>query len=172
MSLNPRTNPEANTLGWCNPVECFNVPSETRVGADIGLAPTNAPFVPRIGHSATHMLHMDSLGAGRYTLPSRLDAEESITLEHMKRNIALLAICQALATTNVTILVALSALVGFSLADNKLLATLPVASVMVGTMLCTVPAAFWMRRVGRKFGFMTGLGIGMAGAARASQITR
>ena len=40
----------------------------------------------------------------------------------MKFNVALLAICQALANTNNTILIALGALVGFSLADNKVLA--------------------------------------------------
>jgi MFS family permease len=89
-------------------------------------------------------------------------------LEHMKRNVAVLSVCQALANTNNTILIALGALVGYSLADNKLLATLPVASVMIGTMLFTIPASFWMRRVGRKYGFITGILIGMTGASICS----
>jgi MFS family permease len=93
---------------------------------------------------------------------------ENAVLENMKRNVGVLAVCQALANTNNTILIALGALVGYTLADNKLLATLPVATVMVGTMLFTIPASFWMRRVGRKYGFVTGILIGMTGAAICS----
>jgi len=93
---------------------------------------------------------------------------EYVALEHMKRNVAVLAACQALANTSTTILIALGALVGYSLADDKLLATLPVATVMIGTMISTLPASFWMRKIGRKYGFMTGLVIGMAGAATCS----
>ena len=89
-------------------------------------------------------------------------------MEHMKRNVAVLAVCQALANTNNTILIALGALVGYSLADNKLLATLPVSTVMIGTMLFTMPASFWMRKVGRKYGFLTGIVIGMVGASVCS----
>jgi MFS family permease len=93
---------------------------------------------------------------------------EYFALDHMKRNVSVLAVCQALANTNNTILIALGALVGYSLADNKVLATLPVATVMIGTMLFTMPASFWMRKVGRKYGFMTGILIGMAGASLCS----
>lgn len=85
-------------------------------------------------------------------------------MENMKRNVAVLSVCQALANTSNTILIALGALVGSSLAENKLLATLPVSTVMIGTMLFTMPASYWMRAVGRKYGFMTGLAIGMLGA--------
>jgi MFS family permease len=89
-------------------------------------------------------------------------------LEHMKRNVTLLVVCQAFANTNNTILIAIGALIGYSLADNKLLATLPVATVMIGTMLGTMPAANLMRAIGRKRGYLVGLLIGMTGAAICS----
>jgi MFS family permease len=81
-----------------------------------------------------------------------------------KRNVAILAACQALLlTANVTV-IALAGLVGHSLAENKALATLPVSTFIIGVALTTIPASQWMRRVGRRHGFMTGTGFGILGA--------
>lgn len=84
---------------------------------------------------------------------------------HMRRNVRLLSGCFALMTTSNVVVVSVSALVGFALADNKALATLPAALMWITTATAAVPASFLMRRIGRRWGFMTGAVLGMAGAA-------
>ena len=84
------------------------------------------------------------------------------------KNIAVLAACQGLVMTTGSILITASGLVGYALAEQKSLATLPVSTAMIGTLIATVPASLWMRRVGRRAGFMTGAALGMVGAAIAS----
>tara|TARA_B100000676_G_scaffold309463_1_gene373115 strand:+ start:254 stop:1447 length:1194 start_codon:yes stop_codon:yes gene_type:complete len=85
-------------------------------------------------------------------------------MEYMKRNVAILATCQAVSlTVNLTV-IALAGLVGHSLADNKALATLPVSTFIIGVAISTIPAAQWMRIVGRSRGFMTGAMVGVFGA--------
>ncbi len=89
-------------------------------------------------------------------------------MEHARRNIFLLACCQALLFTNNVTLIALNGLAGFALADNKVLATLPVTGYVVGAALATFPASLWMKRVGRRNGFLTGTAFGIAGGAIAT----
>ncbi len=81
-----------------------------------------------------------------------------------RRTVRLLSGCFALSTTSNVILMSVSALVGYELAVDKSLATLPAALMWVGTALATVPASFLMRRIGRRLGFMTGALFGVAGA--------
>lgn len=50
----------------------------------------------------------------------------------------------------------LSGVVGASLAPEPGLATLPIALMMLGTVISTLPASLFMKRVGRRTGFMTG----------------
>ncbi|HUP31325.1 MAG TPA: MFS transporter [Usitatibacter sp.] len=85
-----------------------------------------------------------------------------------KRNVFLLAACQALLLTNAVTLIAVSALAGFSLTEYKALATLPSATYVVGSAVSTIPASFWMRRVGRTRGFLTGGAFGLAGSVLAA----
>ena len=85
-----------------------------------------------------------------------------------RRNVFLLAACQALLLTNAVTLISIGALAGYSLAQNKAFATLPSATYVVGSALATVPASFWMRRVGRRNGFLTGGLFGLAGSVLAS----
>ncbi len=80
------------------------------------------------------------------------------------RNLSLLATCQALMMSANTLIVATSALVGLTLADNKALATLPFGLMWLATTLTTVPAALWMRRVGRRAGLMSGVAVAILGA--------
>lgn len=82
-----------------------------------------------------------------------------------RRTVRLLSACFALSTTSNVILMSVSALVGYELAVDKSLATLPAALMWVGTAAATVPASFLMRRIGRRLGFMCGALIGVAGAA-------
>ena len=86
-------------------------------------------------------------------------------MQNAKKNVALLAGCQAMLFTNNVTLISLAALAGFSLADNKMLATLPATAYVVGAALTTLPASFFMRRFGRQTGFQVGTSMGIVGAA-------
>jgi MFS family permease len=81
-----------------------------------------------------------------------------------KRNVPLLALCQALFMSGSSLLVATSALVGFSLAEDKTYASLAFTVQLLATMLASIPAAALMSRIGRKPAFMTGTVIAAAGA--------
>ena len=89
-------------------------------------------------------------------------------MEHARRNIFLLACCQALLFTNNVTLIALNGLAGWALAESKALATLPVTGYVLGAALATYPASLWMKRVGRRSGFLTGTLFGIAGGLIAT----
>jgi MFS family permease len=78
-----------------------------------------------------------------------------------RKNVLLLALCQALAMSGSSLIATVSALAGYLLAEDKSLATLPVACQFLGTMLTTVPASLIMRRIGRRAGFILGQVIGL-----------
>jgi MFS family permease len=79
------------------------------------------------------------------------------------RNVTLLAICQAIFICGQTTLFFVGSLIGYELAHDKALATLPVSAVILGTALMTIPASLVMRRVGRRAGFMGAALIGLIG---------
>ncbi|NJR37949.1 MAG: MFS transporter [Leptolyngbyaceae cyanobacterium CSU_1_4] len=83
---------------------------------------------------------------------------------HTKKNVALLAICQALSMTSITVLFTVAALIGSQLASDRALATLPIALLQVAVMLTTIPASLLMQRQGRRFGFVIGTLVGIGGA--------
>ena len=86
----------------------------------------------------------------------------------VKKNVGLLSVCQALSNVSVTIVISVSALTGYMLAQNKGLATLPHA-LMWSTTMATAPlAAMLFRRVGRRYGFVAGGLIGIVGALTAA----
>ena len=84
-----------------------------------------------------------------------------------RRNVLLLAVGLAMSMTGTTMVITASALAGKFLASDQRLSTLPVAMQFVLTMVSTVPASFLMQRLGRRFGFILGQGIG-AGSALVS----
>lgn len=84
-----------------------------------------------------------------------------------KQNVALLALCQALAMTSMTVLFTVAALVGKALVTDASLATLPLAVMQFAVMLATIPASMLMQRRGRRFGFAVGTLIGVAGIGLA-----
>ena len=84
------------------------------------------------------------------------------------RTILLLSVCFAFSGTTSSLTVSASSLVGYGLADNKALATLPLSFHLLGTMLAGIPASLLMKRVGRRYGFMIGTGIGVSGAGAAA----
>ena len=77
-------------------------------------------------------------------------------MDNSGRNVAVLAICQGLLLINNTVLVTVNALVGYALAPDKALATLPVTMYFVGSALTTIPFSFMMKRHGRRAGFTLG----------------
>jgi MFS family permease len=85
-----------------------------------------------------------------------------------RRNVLLLASCQALMMTGTSLTMTVSALVGYQLADDKSLATMPLAMQFFATMLATIPASMLMKRIGRRAGFSIGVAIGMVGAGTAT----
>lgn len=72
------------------------------------------------------------------------------------RNIGLLAAAQSLLLANGITLVAINSLLGLQLAPDRRLATLPVTTYVIGGALSTFAAAFFMKRYGRRAGFMLG----------------
>lgn len=86
-------------------------------------------------------------------------------MDHTKKTVFLLAFCQALAVTGSIILFTIAALISSRLATDKSLATLPLALLQLATMLTTIPAAFILKRWGRKLGFMASVVVGLSGAS-------
>jgi MFS family permease len=86
----------------------------------------------------------------------------------MRRNVLLLAACQALMMSGNSLIIATSALVGASLADNPGWATSPLALQYLGLMLSTYWASMLMKHIGRSAGFGIGLVIGIAGGVFAT----
>ncbi|WP_297367664.1 MFS transporter [Acidocella sp.] len=78
-----------------------------------------------------------------------------------RRNIWVLTAAQALGGASTPIIVSLGGLVGQELASDPRLATLPVSLVNLGLALGTLPAAFIMRRFGRRLGYLLGACMGM-----------
>ena len=81
----------------------------------------------------------------------------------IRRNVALLAGCQALLLCNGVTLIAVNGLAGARLAPTPLLATLTVTGYVIGTALMTLPASFFMKRYGRRAGFIVGALLGILG---------
>lgn len=96
-----------------------------------------------------------------------------MSVEHYRFNIALLASAQGLYLVSGVTYIMFAGLVGQMLADNKLLATLPIAIMTIGTATSTVPMSMLMRRIGRRFGFLIGATAGLiSGALGAYAITQ
>jgi MFS family permease len=81
--------------------------------------------------------------------------------QYTSGNIARLAIAQALAGANSTVVYATGAIVGNTLAPDKALATLPITIFVVGMAACTLLAGAIARRHGRRAAFLAGTGCGV-----------
>lgn len=81
---------------------------------------------------------------------------------HFERaNVVRLAIAQALAGANSTVIYATGAVIGDMLAPTKELATLPISIFVVGMAACTLPAGAVAQRYGRRATFTIGTGCGV-----------
>ena len=83
---------------------------------------------------------------------------------NIRRNVGLLAACQAMLMSNNSTLIAINGLAGLALAPHPALATLPVTCWVVGGAVTTMPASLYMRRVGRRAGLMQGMLLAIVGA--------
>ncbi len=81
-------------------------------------------------------------------------------LDVEKRNVLILSAAQALFQTVSVMVITLSGIVGWMMAEDKSLATLPIAMMMVAVALTMIPASLFMQRYGRKAGFVLGAMLG------------
>lgn len=81
-----------------------------------------------------------------------------------QKNAILLSVCQAVNGAAAPLSIALGGVVGaYLLGADKSLATAPVTGYNIGVAVMSIPAAMLMRKIGRKYGFMTGAIIGILG---------
>ncbi len=85
----------------------------------------------------------------------------------MRRNLLLLATCQALGQAANTMMFAATALSVSTFLNIREYATLPVTMQHLGIMVAVFPAAMLMQRIGRRLGFQVGSLFGMLGASVA-----
>ena len=74
----------------------------------------------------------------------------------LNRNLSLLFLCQLIAVTGSVVMVTLGSIIGAQLTATPALATLPISLTIVVTAITTIPAAMFMRRFGRRWGFALG----------------
>jgi MFS family permease len=97
-----------------------------------------------------------------FARPPRSDLDQSAPLPYRGRgNVARLAISQALAGANSTVVYATGAVIGNMLAPTKALATLPITIFVIGMAACIFPAGLIARRFGRRAAFLAGAGCGV-----------
>ena len=85
-----------------------------------------------------------------------------------QHNARVLTTAQALGGASPAIIVSLGGLVGQQLASNPAFATLPVSIFNLGLAIGTLPAAWVMRRHGRRFGYLFGALLGTIGGLVAA----
>ena len=84
---------------------------------------------------------------------------------HAVRNTLVLAICQALFMSTSILSITVAAVAATTLLDDPALATLPQAMTPLVAMAVSVPASLYMRRVGRRAGFLLGAVLGIGSGA-------
>lgn len=85
-----------------------------------------------------------------------------------RRNALVLAGAQALGGASPAIVVSLGGIVGSQLVANQAFATVPVSLMQLGLATGVIPAAFLMRKLGRRNGYVVGALIGATGASVAA----
>jgi predicted MFS family arabinose efflux permease len=85
-------------------------------------------------------------------------------LRDLPKNVWILTLIQPFYMSSAPLVILIGGLLGAQLAPQPAWATLPIAVMIIGTALSTVPAALLMQRFGRKRGMAVGLCIGILGA--------
>jgi MFS family permease len=81
--------------------------------------------------------------------------------------VVILALGQGVSGSVISLLTAVSSLVGGMLAPSAGLATVPVTAPVIGAMAMVYPISALMHRLGRRWAFLLGSGLGVAGAGVA-----
>jgi MFS family permease len=89
---------------------------------------------------------------------------DTVYMTSTRRNVALLAACQAMLFSNSSTLASINGLAGMALATNPALGTLPVTTWVLGGAIATMPASLYMKRAGRTRGLMAGAMTGIVAA--------
>jgi predicted MFS family arabinose efflux permease len=90
------------------------------------------------------------------TEPSAFEVDDRLA----KRNALVLAVAQALAGGNNTVIAATAGIIGSMLAPDQGLATLPVSVMVLGMWFGTLPLGYLARTRGRRFALQTGSVVG------------
>lgn len=85
-----------------------------------------------------------------------------------RRNAVILAVAMGLAGANAAVVIATGALVGQMLAPSPDWATAPITAFVIGTAAATMPAAWLMRKLGRRLAYQIGAGIGVVAGILAA----
>ena len=86
----------------------------------------------------------------------------------MHRQVFLLATAQALVQTASALVMTVGGLAGAQTVRARELATAPIASMFLGTVVTIIPASIWMARSGRRPGFIAGAVLGALGGVVAA----
>lgn len=86
----------------------------------------------------------------------------------MHRQVLILASAQALFQIVSVAVMTVGGLAGALIAHSPRWATLPIATMFLGTAVMMFPASMWMARVGRRAGFLCGTLLGVAGGLTAA----
>ncbi|NHC61685.1 MFS transporter [Paenalcaligenes suwonensis] len=86
----------------------------------------------------------------------------------MHQQVFLLASAQALFQIVYVAVMTIGALAGAAISGSARWATLPIASMFLGTAVMMFPASLWMAKVGRRAGFLLGAVLGTVGGLIAS----
>jgi MFS family permease len=86
----------------------------------------------------------------------------------MHRQVFLLATAQALVQTASTLVMTVGGLAAAQTVGARELATAPIASMFLGTVVTIIPASMWMARSGRRPGFIAGAILGALGGVVAA----
>jgi predicted MFS family arabinose efflux permease len=78
-----------------------------------------------------------------------------------RSNLTRLAASQALMLSAIVMSMAVGGIIGAQMAPDPGLATMPIAAMVVGVAVASLPAALLMRRIGRRAGFLFGAVIGI-----------
>ncbi|MCV0396370.1 MAG: MFS transporter [Rhizobiaceae bacterium] len=93
----------------------------------------------------------------------------SISEREAKRTALIFASTQAIVGSAAPVAISIGGLAGYYLLDaDKSLATAPVTGFNIGVALGAIPAAWILRRIGQRYGFMTGTGVTAVGGLVAT----
>ncbi|HZW02408.1 MAG TPA: MFS transporter, partial [Anaerolineaceae bacterium] len=79
------------------------------------------------------------------------------------RNVWVLSLSQAAGLSGLSAIVLLGGIIGIELAPTPALATLPISLSVVGVAITSIPAALFMKRFGRRTGFVASAALASLG---------